>query len=304
MNEKVASVSVSPTLQDLACDYIGYIRAVEQLAETTVGNRSRLMIALLRFLAVNEISSVDKLSIEHVDYYLAERGRTIKESSLNQEKQLLRGLFKYIQVHRKIPMSFNWTEIKRRREKPQRVVCYTGEQIARVIQGCDRELDKLVIALMYESGMRISEVCNLRIEDINRTEIAVIGKGRVERVVFISDSLAARLRMYLSKNGIVSGHVFRHVINHRPSRYDHFMPNGLRERIKSAFERSGHPGMHPHQLRHSFALAWLHRGGDIRTLQKILGHEHLDTTMRYLNITDAYAHRAYDKLFNASILDS
>ncbi len=146
--------------------------------------------------------------------------------------------------------------------------------------------DSCVIITMYGTGIRVSEVVELYKDNINfdSGQIRVIGKGKKERSVFMSASVYKPLYKYNSQQrpDVPSNYFFVHK-DGRPLTRFYF-----EHRMHSYVEKSGITKVcTPHILRYSFAIQFLRNGGDIFTLQQILGHSTLEMTRRYLKIANS-----------------
>jgi site-specific recombinase XerD len=145
--------------------------------------------------------------------------------------------------------------------------------------------DAAVLELIYSSGLRISEVCTLRVEqvDLAARTLQVVGKGRKERVVPFGEPALNALEAYWSAaNGgrTPSDPVFqgRGGVALTPVR--------IQSRLKRYLAVAGlDPGLTPHKLRHSFATHLLEDGADLRAVQELLGHKNLKTTEVYTHVT-------------------
>ena len=158
--------------------------------------------------------------------------------------------------------------------------------------------DKAMLELLYASGLRVSELVGLNLEDLNFTErlIRVRGKGKKERIVPFGRSAENSLRHYLhsriliNKGKIDSQGLF---LNYRGER----LSSRSVERVvntnirRSALKRK----ISPHSLRHSFASHLLSRGADLRVIQELLGHESLSTTQKYTHLDLSHLLEVYKK---------
>lgn len=279
--------------------YLTYIEYVENLSPKTVNNRKHI---LRPFLAAIKKEDVRSISLPEIDEYCIKRRSEIKSSSVNTERQAMRSYFAYCQTYLLLELQFDFRQIRRTKEKPPKITPISPEDIARVIAVSQEPQDKLIIATLYETGMRIGELLDFSVENISATQIRVRGKGGKDRTVFMSLALAWQLQKYLASREIVSGNVFRPLQARRNSPSDRYVSAyGVRDRIQREFKRCGIK-MHPHQLRHSFAVNWVQSGGDIRTLQLLLGHDSLETTQRYLGFGDDYMAKAYQNTMPDSII--
>jgi integrase/recombinase XerD len=279
--------------------YLDYIKHVDNSSDATIKNRRYILIPVFTRIAKTDIRAITLLDI---DKYCINRSSEIKPSSLGLERQAIRGFFAYCQVNRLIETQVDFRLIKRSKQKPPQVNIFTVEQITEVIKSCKEQQDRLAISLLFESGLRIGELINLKLENIVNGRIQVRGKGSKDRLTFIPTDLHTSIKEYCASRGYSSGHVFRPLQAHRNHTNDKYVSAyGIRDRIERAFKKQGHI-MHPHQLRHSFAVQWLERGGDLRTLQMMLGHDSLETTQRYLQLADNFMDNAYRSITPKSVI--
>lgn len=283
---------------ELFQQYLEYLQGAGMVAKKTRDARKSMIKNFLAGLGHPNISGI---TLQDVDEYLFEIRKTVKGSTVNQYKQALRLFFEFCQARRKVVLQFDYTMIKRTRETSPRVATFSRAEVARVVGQCKHEIDALMIVVLYETGIRIGELADLRLQDIRDTEIQVRGKGEKDRVVMMPPDLAMALRQYVTARRIFRGHVFQPVQHHVNHPNDHFGTTRIRERIQAEFLRCGIV-MHPHQLRHSFALNWLEVDGDLRSLQKLLGHTSLETTQRYLNLTDSHLRENFHRRIPHSVL--
>lgn len=156
--------------------------------------------------------------------------------------------------------------------------------------------DVAVLETIYSCGLRVSELCNLRVEDVDFREqlVRVLGKGRKERLVPIGEPALKAIQAYWSAllappSG--SQPVFRtDTVKAAPlSRLQ------LARRLKQYLIIAGlDPALTPHKLRHSYATHLLDAGADLRSVQELLGHAHLITTQVYTHVTTERLKKAYD----------
>lgn len=138
--------------------------------------------------------------------------------------------------------------------------------------------DKAILEMLFSTGLRVSELCSLKTDDINikRGEFSVRGKGGKVRVVFLSDSAKNALASYLEKRGAdESGKLFP------------ISARGIQRMIKKYAIVAGiSKKVTPHVLRHAFATDLLQNGADLRSVQTMLGHANISTTQIYTHFTD------------------
>jgi len=150
--------------------------------------------------------------------------------------------------------------------------------------------DQAIIFFLVDTGVRASELCQLQMGEVGFDNACVHGKGSKDRIVPISRSTMNRLKSYTSlKKRNIKDFVFR-TKDDNPLTSD-----SLRAIIIRVASRAGLSGIHPHRFRHTFAINFLRNGGDIFSLQMILGHETLDMVRRYLAIAQTDIQKAHRK---------
>ena len=158
--------------------------------------------------------------------------------------------------------------------------------------------DKAIVELFYASGLRLSELAGLDIDDVNlsRKMARVLGKGGKQRLVPFNNTTAAALRAYLKDRDQLLGQRLAKdeglFVNYRGGRLTVRSIDRLVRRYAAAGAR---PGVSPHALRHSFATHLLQRGADLRAIQELLGHARLSTTQRYTHVDAAQLLGVYRK---------
>ncbi len=152
--------------------------------------------------------------------------------------------------------------------------------------------DLVMVLVGFLLGLRVSELCKLRVEDVDLvggSVMVLLGKGSKDRLLPIAARLYPALREWLA--GRTSGWVF-HSCGERK-----IAPRTFQDRLKALGLRAGiQRNLHPHVLRHSFATALLERGASIREVQELLGHENLATTEKYTHCTADRLKGAVDRL--------
>jgi len=159
--------------------------------------------------------------------------------------------------------------------------------------------DVAVLETIYSCGLRVSELCGLRVDDIDWSEqiVRVRGKGKKERYVPFGDSVMAALSIYRPERQKVLETSQKHstalLINWRGGRLTTRSVGRIIKKIAVAKGLS--PDVHPHTLRHAFGTHMLEEGADLRAIQELLGHERLATTQRYTQLSMKHVLQVYDQ---------
>lgn len=168
------------------------------------------------------------------------------------------------------------------------------EEVRRLFEVANSERDEIILKLMFYCGLRVSEVTNLKIEDIdfkNRTIKVVQGKNLKDRFVPIPKSLTNDLQEFISEN---NGYLIK---NYKGEKLSTRYVQKLVKKYAQAARLRKVDQITPHTLRHSYATFLLKQGADLRAIQELLGHSRLDTTQIYTHYQTDDLKREIDKVF-------
>lgn len=177
----------------------------------------------------------------------------------------------------------NISQIKTPKRSKKLPVVLSQTEIKNLIDMTENFKHRLIIELLYSTGLRLSECINLKYSDLDLNENigwVRMGKGSKDRIFIISDTFKKDLLDYKEKNSSNGkGYIF--LVNGKKMTY-----RGIQHAIKVSAARAGiEKPVHVHTLRHSFATHLLENGVDIRKIQKLLGHSNLQTTQIYTQVS-------------------
>lgn len=287
-------------------------------SEETIYNYERDLKVFENFL--NEINidfeKIDKKTILNYKAYLTSKDRQtpktqktikkLKSYSINRMLSSLRAYLKYlIDMDYKCPISPEAVKLVKTERKHPHVAEF--EELVKLIEAPSRlERNKIIalrnramLEMLFSTGMRISELINLKRVQIDKTgRIFIRGKGKKERFVYLTGRAKKHLNNYLEARGeISSSYLFIpyrgknvHIKDKKIS------PNYFQEKIKRYRELLGiNIPISAHSLRHGFATYLAEQGANPAAIQILLGHESLDTTTRYVHASDRYAEKTHKK---------
>lgn len=295
---------------------------VNNLSSETIYNYERDLKVFQDFLKEihTEFDNIDKKTILNYKAYLISRDRKTAKSqigkkrlvsySINRMLSAIRSYLKYlIDMDYKSPISPSEVKLVKTERRHPRVSEF--EEIKKIIESPSRFEKNKIIALrnrailetLFSTGMRISELINLKKEQIDKTgRIFIRGKGKKERFVYLTQRAQNHIQNYLEIRGETeSPYLF---IPYRGKNIHHkdkkISPNYLEERVKKYRELLGiNIPISCHSIRHAFATYLAENGANPAAIQILLGHESLDTTTKYVHASDRYAesvHRKYHPL--------
>ena len=171
---------------------------------------------------------------------------------------------------------------------------YTDEAMELMRDHCGNLRDLAIIDLLASSGMRVGEMVALNRDDINfnERECVVFGKGSKERLVYFDARTKIHLQNYLNSRSDTNPALF--VTLRSP--YDRLMIGGVESRLRELGRQLNLPKVHPHKFRRTLATSAIDKGMPIEQVQQLLGHQKIDTTMRYAMVKQQnvkIAHRKY-----------
>jgi len=212
--------------------------------------------------------------------------RRERQVTMHYYTLFLRSFFEWLGLPVRVPVV--------KKPRGRRVEALTGEEVWRLLAAARDALDFLIVALLFETGLRAQEAVGLRLRDIDfaRREIRVRNaKYGEERIVLYGDLTEQALRLWLSLNPGLGPDDPLLGISY----------SGLYKRLKSLARRAGVDPrkVRPHVLRHTFATEALRRGVPLPVVQRLLGHHDIKVTQVYLHLVNEDVRRAYQQAFAA-----
>ena len=274
--------------------FIGSLRFERSMAENTCAAYARDLAFFSQYLKKRGISAAGDVSREHIAAFLGEqRSEGRKSTTRARRATAIKVFFKFLRERRFVAKDpAELLEPPKKAKALPRVL--SEEETFRMLDKVDgtdpRDLrDRAMLEVMYGCGLRVSELCAMKTEDIiaDGELLRVVGKGSKERIVPIGRTAGRALVAYLAsardvftKGDLSVGHVFVTRLKKPFTRQAVFKL--IRERALAAGiapER-----MSPHVLRHCFASHMLQHGADIRAIQELLGHADIGTTQIYTHV--------------------
>ncbi|MES9970920.1 MAG: tyrosine recombinase XerC, partial [Candidatus Thiodiazotropha sp.] len=270
-------------LQEWIDCYRGYLRHERRLSPRTLESYVRDLKAAAAWMEANGLNDWGALTQHHVRQYIASRHRGgLAAKSLHRELSSLRGLFNYLirEQHLDANPALGVHAPKVRRKLP---VTLDADQVGRLLDIQDDSpvavRDRGIMELFYSSGLRLAELVNLDLQDIDLAEqlVEVTGKGAKSRRLPVGRFAKQALQQWLAIRPQMAAQdeiaLFVGVRGKRISR------STIQRQLNSWSIAQGAPrNVHPHLLRHSFASHLLESSGDLRAVQELLGHANISTT--------------------------
>ena len=284
-------------LNEAAEMYFEYLRVEKGVSKETILNYA---YDLKQFFAVLNKHSTEDLSMHDISEFVRiQTQNRLAVSTILRRISSTKNFYLFLEKERII--SFQVEELDKPRNSKRLPVCISFEEVEAMLEQPDLEKaegqrDRAMLEVMYSSGLRISELLNLKIRDISfdRGMINVVGKGNKERNVPIGDYALEYLNKYINDGRAKnmnrnSPFLFLNRYGEPLSRIYFF-----KQVKKYAFQAGIKTEISPHTLRHCFATHMLENGAELRAVQEMLGHANIATTQIYTNISSKRILSAYD----------
>lgn len=260
-----------------------------------IEGRSDKTIERYRYILTKAIQKMNApirdITVFHLRGYLMdEKRRGICDNTLEGYRNIFSSFFGWIHKEGLIDSNpcANLNAIKC--QKKVRLP-YSSVDVEKLKECCATDRDKALISLLLSTGCRISEVCGINRDDIDfvNRECIVLGKGNKERTVFLDDVTCMLLKRYLDSRKDNYEAIFI------GKGTDRLHPSGVRRMLNTIAQRASVENVHPHRFRRTFATGMIGRGMPIQEVAAILGHEKLDTTMKYVYLNKDSVRNTYRK---------
>lgn len=299
---------------ELISEFIEYLEVERGRSQKTAENYYLYLQRLIEFAGDEPISILDAELIRKWRLWL-NRYKTINDEPLGTLTQsyhliALRSFLRYCSKRGIITLTPEKVELPKVRKK--QVTFLSSDEVDRLISGIKPKdaisiRDRAIVELLFSSGLRVSELCNLNRDHINlsRGEFTVRGKGQKDRPVFISPEASEWLAEYIKTRTDSYMPLFIRYTRGKPSdprgEDMRLTPRSV-QRIVSHYALLAGITKHvsPHSLRHSFATDLLMNGADLRSVQSMLGHSNIATTQIYTHVTDPQLKEIHRKFHNTS----
>ncbi len=280
--------------------FLNYLKVERNVSVHTVVNYSVDLNDFGSFLGGADIGSVDHLTVRR--FLAALRSKNLSKRSIARKLSTLRSFFKFL--HREGHIKTDPVTAVSTPKFDKYLPVFLGvDAVLRLLatpdaNSLDGTRDRAILETLYSTGIRVSELVGLDVNDVDFIGgvVKVLGKGAKERIVPIGEAALTVIRRYGDERGKFSskdrskGALFVNRFGTRIT--DRSVRRIIDKYIKAC---SITQKISPHSLRHSFATHLLDRGADLRSVQELLGHVNLSTTQIYTHVTTERLKSVYDK---------
>lgn len=285
--------------QDYLNEYEDYLKIDKQYSNNTVESYTNDLSKYISFLDKKNILKADRDDI--VKFLNDERKKNKNEKTIIHDLTVIKNFYKFLEINGKIKDNpANYVDLPKAKKSLPQVLSVEEINMILDIPLTDKYSyrNKAMLELMYSSGLRISELVNLKIHDIDLKEniVRIMGKGSKERIVPIGEYATRYLELYINeyRGDLIKKQATDYLfLNNRGTNisrqamFKMIKQIALDKQIKTKFS--------PHTLRHSFASHMLENGADLRSIQELLGHSDISTTQIYTHISNKVIKQNYEE---------
>ena len=277
-------------------DYMNYLMIERQLSNNTIDAYKRDLYSFFNYVK----RSYKTINKDDIIKYIKYLNSELNPKSVNRHIVTLKNYFNFLEKNSmiKINPTEDITGLKTKKTIPR---VLSEEDVDKLLdidpKNAFEYRNKAMLELMYSSGLRVSELLNLNVNDIDfdLNIVRIFGKGSKERIMPINEIATSYLYEYIN---IYRKTLLKNKINDilfLNSRGEKLSRQGFFKIIKEiAREKGINKELSPHTLRHSFATHLLNHGADLRSIQTMLGHENIETTQIYTHVSSNLIKENYD----------
>jgi len=303
-------------ISELIIDFIEYVEVERGRSQKTAENYHLYLQRLVEFAGDIEVEKITSELVRKwrlwLNRYENDAGDSLNTLTQSYHLTALRSFLGYCAKRDIETLASDKIELPRAKRK--QVSFLTSEETERIISMVEPKnpiglRDKAILELLFSSGLRVSELCNLNRDHLNlsRGEFMVRGKGQKDRPVFVSPEATEWLALYLKGRADSAKPLFIRYSGSRAAEADgeslRLTPRSVQRMVSGYAKLAGiTKQVSPHTLRHSFATDLLMNGADLRSVQSLLGHSNIATTQIYTHVTDQHlkeVHRKFHRIKGA-----
>ncbi len=268
--------------------YIEYLYQEKALSNNTINAYQSDISFFINWLNLNNIL-FDKFVLSKYLVVLARQKK--KSSSIIRNLSSLKNFFQFLKTNKHI--DFDPTQyIQTPRKAIKLPIVLSKDDVIRCFQACSNNFEMAILELLYGSGLRVSELVNLKLTDCDLKSgcVKCLGKGSKERIVPIGKNAVKTIKLYLSENKTDRQKYLFEIDNKPISRIFVWK---LTKKILNQSQIT--KNLSPHVFRHTFATHLLENGADLRSVQELLGHSSVITTQLYTHVSRKHIKEAYNQ---------
>lgn len=276
--------------------FLEYLKSVKKHSDNTIISYQDDLRELASVLNNNIINITEEDIKKYLNYLY---DKSYNKNTISRKLSGVRSFYNYLYNHDIIKTNY-FTDVhnpKKIRSLPHYL---KTSEIDKVLDNTNEitlygERNKLIVELLYVTGLRVSELVNIKLKDIDKynKSIKILGKGSKERIVYYEDNCSKLLNKYLNNT--------RKELDKNNSEYlllnkfgNKLSTRMIRNILNNLTIGTSIEQIYPHMIRHTFATTMLNNGADLMTVKELLGHESINTTSIYTHVTNEQIRKVFD----------
>ena len=276
--------------------FLKYLKSVKKHSDNTIISYQDDLKELASVLNNNIINITEEDIKKYLNYLY---DKSYNKNTISRKLSGVRSFYNYLYNHDIIKTNY-FTDVhnpKKIRSLPHYL---KTSEIDKVLDNTNEitlygERNKLIVELLYVTGLRVSELVNIKLKDIDKynKSIKILGKGSKERIVYYEDNCSKLLNKYLNNT--------RKELDKNNSEYlllnkfgNKLSTRMIRNILNNLTIGTSIEQIYPHMIRHTFATTMLNNGADLMTVKELLGHESINTTSIYTHVTNEQIRKVFD----------
>lgn len=269
-------------------EYLEYLQAERGLSQNTIDAYRRDLTAFCDYiLTLDNIDEFEKIKRSHINYYIKElHDKNYSPTSITRKLAAIRGWFRWLSANEIIKNDpSTGVELPKLTKKLPKVM--TVSEIEKILTNHLNDIESVILELLYGAGLRVSELVNLDMNNIELSSryVRCTGKGSKERIIPIGEKAKKSILKYLKDREFLLKKYKLETKHFLIKDNGHFV---TRQDVYVFIRKQGEilkKHISPHTLRHSFATHMLENGADLRVVQELLGHSDVSTTQIYTHVS-------------------
>jgi integrase/recombinase XerC len=282
--------------------FISFIEHEENLSSNTVKAYKSDVVSFLEFLNLEGIKEIKDISHLYIRTYVSKLYKNLDKISISRKTSAIRSFLKFLSIEGYLKSDI-LSRIKSPKKAKKLMFSLSIAEIDKFLSVINKNTDLgkrnfSILELLYATGLRVHEISNLKLADIDFNEkvLKVLGKGRKERIVPFNQEALVSLNKYLELRS-------NFLKEDKPNDYVYLNKSGSRlgersiQRLLNLISRKSGilKNATPHTIRHSFATHMLEKGASIKTVKELLGHKSIAATERYTHLSVEELSKIYKK---------
>ena len=282
-------------------EYLEYLEAERALSQNTIDAYRRDLTAFCDFLvSLDNIDDFEHIQRNHINYFIKElHDKNYSPTSVTRKIAAIRGWFCWLFANEYIKQDPSLSiELPRLRKTLPKVISISD--IEKILSNNLTEIESVVMELLYGAGLRVSELVNLELNNIELSSryVRCIGKGSKERIIPIGEKAKKAVIKYLKLRELL---VKKYKLDTKRLLIKENGKLMTRQDVYAFIRKQGEllkKHISPHTMRHSFATHMLENGADLRVVQELLGHSDVSTTQLYTHVSKKRLKEVYFSINN------